>query len=133
MPKETTTQAKKLKGEKEKKEVDLAPSPKPIQVLEPVTGDSETETKETPRIKTVLDVVGFARGRAVGRKEGFADGRRYTVTIAEDYLAQSLKLPSRDALANSNQIPTWWIAALFKAWGVEALPDDILTRTDDLQ
>lgn len=92
-----------------------------------VPADHETNVEEEPRVvvKTVLDVVGFTRGREAGIKEGFADGIHYIVRLAEVNLVKSLKLPDRHALGQSGQLPGWWVLTLVKALGIEDLPDDI--------
>lgn len=105
---------------------------KPASPKAEIIGAAAPKVEEKPTVKTTIDVVGFARGRKVGRREGFSDGRRYIVTIAEGYLAESLKLTSRDALATSDQIPAWWIATLVKAWGVDALPEDMAVKSEEI-
>lgn len=89
------------------------------------------EPEPEPEVKVIIDAVGFARGRELGHKEGFADGIRYIVTLAEGYLAESLELASRHALAESGKLPAWWIATLVKAIGITDLPDDIALDVRD--
>jgi len=107
-----------LRNKVKNKEPKVAGKPKP-QVLPPV------ETKPEPEVKTILEVVGYAQGREAGRKEGFADGIRYIVTLAEDNLAKSLKLADRHALGKSGRLPGWWVVTLVKALGTKDLPDDV--------
>lgn len=78
-----------------------------------------------PKSKVILDVVAYARGREAGHKEGFADGIRYIVTLAEENLAKSLNLAGRHALGESGKAPVWWMVTLVKALGVDDLSDDI--------
>ena len=92
----------------------------PVPVVE---GEPKTEVKT--RVKTTLDVVGYTRGREAGIKEGFADGVRYIVTLAEENLAKELKLRDRHALRETGQLPAWWIITLAKALHIDDLPDDI--------
>lgn len=105
---------------------------KPASPKAEIIGATASEVEEKPTDKTIIQVIGFARGREVGRREGFSDCRRYIVTLAEGYLAESLKLTSRDALATSGQIPPWWIATLVKALGVDALPEDMAVKSSEI-
>jgi hypothetical protein len=91
------------------------------------------ETPQAPEVKTKNSKPGgndFMWGYTRGFKEGFNaglksnvdlvnasrlgfdDGVRHIVTLAENYLARELGLPSREALAQSDKLPTWWMAAL---------------------
>jgi len=96
-------------------------------------GEAESIKKEelTPKVKTILEVLGYARGREAGRKEGFQEGVRYVVTMAEENLAKFLKLSGREALANSGQIPGWWLVSLVTALGIDELPADVILKEGD--
>ena len=80
-----------------------------------------------PLKETIPD---YARGYALGIENGFKlglekqpnselleriafdQGIKHIVTLAEDFLVKELKLTSRDELAVSGKIPSWWIATL---------------------
>ena len=50
-----------------------------------------------------------------GRLTGFYDGVKYIVTLAENCLMESEKVPSREALVQDKRIPAWWVATLLGA------------------
>ena len=102
------------------------PAPGPAAGSPPVpVVEEEPKTEVKTRVKTILNVVGYTRGREAGIKEGFADGVRYIVTLAEENLAKELKLRDRHALRETGQLPAWWIITLGKALHIDDLPDDI--------
>jgi len=90
--------------------------------------EEEPKPEVKTRVKATLDVVGYTRGREAGIKEGFADGVRYIVTLAEENLAKELKLRDRHALRETGQLPAWWIITLVKALHIDDLPDDIALK-----
>ena len=95
---------------------------------EPQSKKTKEKTETVAKEKEVIKVAnaGFAEGFEKGFKTGldsridlksirqvaFDNGVRHIVTLGEEFLAKELRLPSREALANSGKIPAWWIATL---------------------
>ncbi len=53
--------------------------------------------------------------KAVAYDEGFAQGVKWIVTVAEEKLAKSLKLTRQDLAQNGDKIPLWWMATLISS------------------
>lgn len=90
--------------------------------------DFEPESRPYKK-KTALDVAGYARGREAGRKEGFAEGVRYTVTLAEENLMRYLKLSTRDKVVD--KLPGWWVLTLVTALRIDQLPANTIIRSKE--
>ena len=99
----------------------------PVAIPEPGQDEGKASPPEIV-VKTVLEVAGYTRGREAGRQEGFAEGVRYIVTLAEENMAKALEIHGREALVNSGKLPGWWIITLVKALKIDDLPSDLIVR-----
>ena len=65
--------------------------------------------------------LGRNAGIAEGHDQGFADGIKHIVALAENKMADAQNLKDRQALADSGQLPSYWMRTLIAAYP-EPLP-----------
>ena len=118
----------------------------------PPSAPSAPVVKKPAAAEVKVDAPSFSKGRQVGytegRKDGFAagehvgsgqgyrqgynDGRKRIVSLAEEHLAEWLKLPNRAALAKSGKLPAWWIATLIETMSAaKVVPEPVALTPEE--